>query len=189
MGRTSSSRRLRAAAPRVQQQWPGLTPRDVRESGGRADLARRIAWRNGVTVGEAKRQVRDFLRALRLERDGRAPRNARLRKAVERTRSGGSGLEQGGWTAAEPPGGLAGESGTDEDLGVAGPHAAAGAEAGSRTGTPDERPDRGPAAEGPAGDLGGESETDEEYGEEEAVDRGSTRGTDEEHGNPAGAGA
>jgi hypothetical protein len=105
----------------VRLRWAELTERDLEDAGeDRAALARRIAERYGIRVGEAKRQVRDFLRVVAV---ARSPGGKRGRKALQRfdaalpggdlpgeLASGGLG---GGVGAG--PGGLAGGIGTDPE--------------------------------------------------------------------------
>lgn len=142
MQRKRSAGKLEAWRSLVLRQWPALTPEDLLEAGEeRADLARVVARRCGVGVGEAKRQVRDLLRTASAG-EGRPSGGKRARRAEERTRSQGSGSGLAaeeiewhdgdstelvvdkravGWTrgfggdaAAESHGNLGGGSGTNE---------------------------------------------------------------------------
>lgn len=105
----------------VRLRWTELTELDLEDAGeDRAALARRIAERYRIRVGEAKRQVRDFLRVVAVAGSLGGKRG---RKALQRfdaalpegdlpgkPASGGPG---GG--VGSRPGGLAGGTGSDRE--------------------------------------------------------------------------
>jgi hypothetical protein len=113
-----------ARAGRMVKAWNRLSE----ESGelpapGRGELARSLARRHGISVREAKRQVRDLERVVR-RLEGRTPsRGKRVRRSFERTGSElGEALARGVEVVREQlgrvltTGGLAGKSGTDFPL-------------------------------------------------------------------------
>lgn len=68
----------------VRNRWEALTEADL-GAADRAALARKVADRYGVSVREAKRQVRDFFTTLEAAVSGRLPGAKQGRRAVERT--------------------------------------------------------------------------------------------------------
>lgn len=94
----------------VLRRWRKLTERDLEDAGGdRSVLARIIAKRHRIHVGEAKRQLRDFLRVVA---PGKAVGGKRARRAAERLEwaSPEEGSPAAG-TGTAGSGSLAGETG------------------------------------------------------------------------------
>jgi hypothetical protein len=79
------------------QRWERLTREDLLEAaGGRGALARVVARRYGISIREAKRQVRDMGRVVRSVEGGPGSRGKRMRRTFERTgRDIGEAMAQG----------------------------------------------------------------------------------------------
>jgi hypothetical protein len=103
----------RTGVPAVQEQWPQLTRSDIEfVAAHRSGLARQVAKRYGLAVGEAKQAVNDFLllggqagKKRQLKRlEPEAPASARRGRLVAKV---GTYVVE-----AKSAGGLGGESGT-----------------------------------------------------------------------------
>lgn len=113
-----------AAGAVAQRQWDRLTEADLQEAGGsRRVLARKIATRYEISVREAKRQVRDFVRVMRIAEGGRPSGGKRVRKAAARAAESIAGAVSEGvgdlrrrLAKVLSMGGLAGQTGTVEPL-------------------------------------------------------------------------
>ena len=104
--------------PLIVQRWERLTQADLQATAGvRADLARRIARQYHIPVGEAKRQVHRFLRAVAAGGGDVLPDEGGSTPPSTGEIDDLSGMEEAEAerAAAEPSGGLAGESGEVED--------------------------------------------------------------------------